>query len=420
MGDFNEITYGFEKQGRRIGPVRQMTEFRNALDGCGLIDLGSRGPWFTWETGNTPRTNIRERLDRGVATSSWREIFSNCEINHLSHSFSDHCPLLLDTNLGVTRKRTKFPFRFESSWCMEDDCEEEIRKIWTNCDLDISGKLNAVSEGLTHWSKNTTAAWFKRTKELKRKLDKLNHRDPTSSNLEDLILTKLDLNLEINRKEWKWEQRARENWLSYGDRNTAYFHKIASQRRKMKEIKGLEDQFGSMVNDDSGIEAIATGYFDQLFHSTVSGSPHQILAGIRSVITTEMNTFLLRQYTSEEIFKAIQSMGPTKAAGLGNYPSLTWKSVWSAKALLATGLQWKVGNGRKISIWNDGWLPMPGNNHITKTDVSISASFVADLFIPIERKWDIEKISNLFDSEEATRILSIPLAADEHEDELWP
>ncbi|KAJ8899553.1 hypothetical protein K2173_018527 [Erythroxylum novogranatense] len=286
------------------------------------------------------------------------------------------------------------------------------------------------------------------------------------------------------------------------------------------EIKWLEDQSGTMVNDESGIEAIATGYFDQLFHSNVSGSPDQILAGINSVITTDMNNLLLRQYTSEEIFKAIQSMGPTKAAdatiisaarlrsiitefeecsrqrvnfdkslisfsantlenvqetianilqvritiepekylglpsqvgrnriatfkyladrikeridawnkhykdtdfmesGLGNYPSLTWKSVWSAKALLATGLQWKVGNGRKISMWNDGWLPMPGNSHITKTDVSISASFVADLFIPNERKWDIEKISNLFDSEEATRILSIPLAADEHEDEL--
>ncbi|KAJ8898827.1 hypothetical protein K2173_007252 [Erythroxylum novogranatense] len=269
MGDFNEITYGFEKQGRRIRPMRQMTEFRNALDECGLIDLGSRGPWFTWETGNTPRTNIRERLDRGVAISSWREIFPDCEINHLPHSISDHCPLLLDTHPGVTRERTEFPFRFESSWCMEDDCEEEIRKIWTNCDIDVPGKLNAVSEGLTHWSKNITAARFKQTKELKR-----------------------------------------------------------------------------------------------------------------------------------------------------TYPSLTWKSVWSAKALLATGLQWKVGNGQKISIWNDGWLPMPGNNHITKTDASISASFVADLFIPNERKWNIEKISNLFDPEEATRILSIPLAADEHEDEL--
>ncbi|KAJ8761865.1 hypothetical protein K2173_005576 [Erythroxylum novogranatense] len=204
MEDFNEITYGFEKQGRRIRPIRQMTEFRNALDECGLIDLGSRGPWFTWETGNTPRTNIRERFDRGVATSSWREIFPDCEINHLPHSISDHCPLLLDTHPGETRERTEFPFRFESSWCMEDDCEEDIRKIWTNCDLDVPRKLNAVNEGLTHWSKNITAARFKRTKELKRKLDELNHRDPTSSNLEELILTKLDLNLEIDRKERKW------------------------------------------------------------------------------------------------------------------------------------------------------------------------------------------------------------------------
>ncbi|KAJ8774397.1 hypothetical protein K2173_012471 [Erythroxylum novogranatense] len=224
------------------------------------------------------------------------------------------------------------------SFKSSDDCEEEIRKLWTSCDLDVPGKLNVVSEGLTRWSKHITAARFRRTKALKRKLDELNHRDPTSSNLEELILTKLDLNLEIDRKERKWEQRARANWLSYGDRNTAYFHKFASHRKKMKEIKGLEDQAGILVNDESGIEAIATGYFAQLFHSNRSGSSYQILAGINFVITTDMNNILLQQYTN--------------------------------------------------------------------------------LFLPNERQWDIEKISNLFDPEEAARILSIPLATDEFDDEL--
>ncbi|KAJ8751948.1 hypothetical protein K2173_000694 [Erythroxylum novogranatense] len=287
---------------------------------------------------------------RGGLSMGWKE-----GVNVTFKSSGDHYIDVVvisdeggNTTPNVIRERLEFPFRFESSWCMEDDCEEEIRKLWTSCDLDVPGKLHAVSEGLTHWSKHITEARFKRTTALKRKLDELNLRDLTSSNLEELILTKLDLNLEIDRKERKWEQRARANWLSYGDRNTAYFHRIASQRKKIKEIKGLEDQAGTMVHDESGIEAIVTGYFAQLFQSNMSGSPDQILAGINYVIKTEMNTLLLQQYTSEEIFQAIQN-----------------------------------------------------------------------LFLPNERQWDIEKISNLFDSEEATRILSIPLAADELDDELW-
>ncbi|KAA3474148.1 reverse transcriptase [Gossypium australe] len=37
-------------------------------------------------------------------------------------------------------------------------------------------------------------------------------------------------------------------------------------------------------------------------------------------------------------------------AHLGNLPSLTWKSVWLAKGLLAKGLCWRIGKGDQISI----------------------------------------------------------------------
>ncbi|KAA3477725.1 bZIP-like protein [Gossypium australe] len=42
---------------------------------------------------------------------------------------------------------------------------------------------------------------------------------------------------------------------------------------------------------------------------------------------------------------------------LGNLLSLTWKSVWSAKGLLAKGLCWTIGKGDHISIWSDFWIP---------------------------------------------------------------
>ncbi|KAA3468220.1 reverse transcriptase [Gossypium australe] len=64
-GDFNEILYPFEKSGGQLREERRMVAFREALEDCQLMDLGFQGPWFTWERGNLPETNIRERLDRG-------------------------------------------------------------------------------------------------------------------------------------------------------------------------------------------------------------------------------------------------------------------------------------------------------------------------------------------------------------------
>lgn len=40
-------------------------------------------------------TNIKERLDRGVTTGEWMEQFPSVMIQHLPHSHSDHCPLLI-------------------------------------------------------------------------------------------------------------------------------------------------------------------------------------------------------------------------------------------------------------------------------------------------------------------------------------
>lgn len=69
-GDFNEIMHGFEKKGGIPREEKRMKVFRNALEDCRLMDVGYSGKWFTWERRNLPETNIRERLDRGMANEN--------------------------------------------------------------------------------------------------------------------------------------------------------------------------------------------------------------------------------------------------------------------------------------------------------------------------------------------------------------
>jgi exonuclease III len=83
IGDFNEILVGSEKFGKAEKRESQMQDFRDILDQCQLRDLGYRGPWFTWDNRRQGTENIRERLDRAVASNEWMELYPNAMVKHL-------------------------------------------------------------------------------------------------------------------------------------------------------------------------------------------------------------------------------------------------------------------------------------------------------------------------------------------------
>ncbi|KAA3474993.1 reverse transcriptase [Gossypium australe] len=119
-GDFNDILYAHEKKGGNPREETRMEAFRRTLKDCSLGDIGFSGTWFTWERGRTIERNIRERIDRGVATNSWLQNFPNYSLRHLPHSFSDHCPLLIETEVERRERRLILALgRDTSEFCLE-------------------------------------------------------------------------------------------------------------------------------------------------------------------------------------------------------------------------------------------------------------------------------------------------------------
>ncbi|XP_075675058.1 uncharacterized protein LOC142644299 [Castanea sativa] len=98
MGDFNEIVKAEEKMGGALRRESQMKDFKEALDYCGFRDLGFVGALYTWCNNQFDKTTIWIRLDRGVATSSWIQMFPSTRVHHILGSLSDHCPLWICTN----------------------------------------------------------------------------------------------------------------------------------------------------------------------------------------------------------------------------------------------------------------------------------------------------------------------------------
>jgi endonuclease/exonuclease/phosphatase family metal-dependent hydrolase len=84
---------------------------------CGFIDMGYRGPAYTWCNKRFATVPTFQRLDRVLANAEWCLAFPGTTVYHLPMMRSDHAPIL--TMLNSTRIRTNKPFRFENWWLKE-------------------------------------------------------------------------------------------------------------------------------------------------------------------------------------------------------------------------------------------------------------------------------------------------------------
>ncbi|GMI69890.1 hypothetical protein HRI_000658300 [Hibiscus trionum] len=201
IGDFNELLLASEKQGGRLRSESQMNGFRMDLTDCNLEDIGYNGIWYTWEWGRLSSNNIRERLDRGVANPAWLTLFTDYHLDHLVHSFSNHCPLLLTTSSSDQTRKQMHHFRFEAAWLLDESCEGEVRNLWNSCTGNIPDRLTRISLGLEQWFIRIKKEKKIHVKALQQRLKELSESQPNDDNLEEILETKLALNMEADREE---------------------------------------------------------------------------------------------------------------------------------------------------------------------------------------------------------------------------
>ncbi|KAA3480199.1 reverse transcriptase [Gossypium australe] len=347
-GDFNEIIYNFEKKGGLPRDEKKMEEFRQVLEECQLADLGYSGNWFTWERGNLPETNIQERFDRGVGNEEWRSLFPDFIVYHLPHSFSDHCPILINTENNV-RKQQRENFRF----VLEETFIEEVKMSWSSSTGDLLHKLSTLKKDLTRWAQQIRGNRNLKKNILTAKLAKLLEADRDDENLAEIIDTKIHLNMEIDKDERYWEQRARINWLKLGDRNTSFFHKQATLRKKRNLIQKLQLDDGRETMVSEEMMEIVRSYFARLFSNGNRLSTDRIFSEIKACVSEEDNAKLKAKFTEEEIWTALTEMGPTKAPGEDGLPAIFYQKCWSiiGKDVSYYCLQ-QLNNGMNVSSIN--------------------------------------------------------------------
>jgi exonuclease III len=159
LGDFNEILTTDEKCGGATRPQTCMDQFRDALDSCGLGDLGYVGDKFTWRNNcHNVDGYICERLDRATGNSEWCLKFPNFRVINGNPRHSDHRPVIVETEVEERIPRAVSIFRFEARWVREEGCDEVIEAAWRRgCEEGshtTAQVIKTVATDLTRWSRD--------------------------------------------------------------------------------------------------------------------------------------------------------------------------------------------------------------------------------------------------------------------------
>uniref|UniRef100_A0A803QN19 Reverse transcriptase domain-containing protein n=1 Tax=Cannabis sativa TaxID=3483 RepID=A0A803QN19_CANSA len=254
------------------------------LSECELIDMPLQGYPFTWEKGRNSDNWIEERLDKALVNNGWLNLFSQASLFNLEVSIFDHCPLLLVFQ-GTVPLTTFSSFRFENAWLRELMCKVLVESCWVgsgNCT--IQEKIRSCGEVLGKWGKDI-------------------------------------------RRDTFLKQRSKQFWLNSGDKNSKYFHSVASSRKRNNRITQLQDQGGRWVNWESGLQDVIKGYFQDLFHSS-GFELGTTLNGIQPTVTDEQNESLLIPVEEDEVRRALFQMHPNKSPGPDGMNPAFYQKHW--------------------------------------------------------------------------------------------
>ena len=221
----------------------------------------------------------------------------------------------------------------------------------------LEAKLNTCKQSIGRWRNSKQQPSHKKLHQMREQLAVLQGDEGTFGG-EEMQKLQSDIHVLLDKEDLRWHQRARIDWLKFGDRNTKFFHVCANARRQRNFIGVIHDVQGVKKESTEGVKEAFVHYFSKLFTAGQVKDMTPYLRHLSRCVTQDMNTELLRDFTMEEIRDALRQMAPLKAPGLDGLNACFYQTNWT---ILGDEVCKSV-----LSILNYGIMPMGLNlTHIT-------------------------------------------------------
>ncbi|GMI98280.1 hypothetical protein HRI_003497300 [Hibiscus trionum] len=155
--------------------------------------------------------------------------------------------------------------------------------------------------------------------------------DLLTTNTKDLILSELGILKSrlwalYRKEEREWIQKSRLKWFNEGDKNTRFFHFVASMRSRINNISMLK--VGNVAIEDA---TIISKQFEQFFRKAFNCSntiPVKNLCGGFKKLNEDFALRLEGPFTQDEVWSVISSSDGPRAPGPDGFSLDFFKRYW--------------------------------------------------------------------------------------------
>lgn len=271
LGDFNQVLQPQEhSKAATLNIDTRTREFRNCLLNAELFDLNFRGSTYTWWN-KRKSAPVAKKIDRVLVNDLWLDLFPDSVAEFGPPDFSDHAPATVVLN--PQSQRAHGPFKFFNYLLKNKDFVTDLAYHWYSSNvtgsamLRVSKKLKLLKFFICNFSKDNYSNLEKRVREahailLSSQADML--ATPTTANAEKEQVARERWQILATAEESFFYQRSRVTWLSLGDSNTAYYHRMVKSRRAANHIHYLLHSDGTRIDSQAGIVDHCVSYFSSL------------------------------------------------------------------------------------------------------------------------------------------------------------
>lgn len=184
---------------------------------------------------------------------------------------------------------------------------------------EVQEKIANMQHALKSWAEKDFGSVIKKAAELRKKLSALWCSPPSPENQRKVQQYSKELDEILLREELMWRQRLRATYLKCRDRNTKWFQRKATWRKKKNIISRLRNAQGEWVEGTEEIHSITNYFFRNLYEREKGTVPNDLLDLVVERVTPDMNSELTKTFSSEEISDALFQIGPLKAPGIDGF-----------------------------------------------------------------------------------------------------